>query len=347
MSAPTKQTLRQAWDEFIEAAKAGLVLAAGKDASTIRNTIAPVRVLYRQAVDDIPVNPTARLQLPSSEGRRDRIATPEEAAELIGALQQHDRALWASAMYAGLRRGELLALRLEDVDLPAGLIRVERSYDPRPRQFVTPKSRAGTRTVPIPKVLRGHLSAHKLTLGRSEGLIFGATAERPFTGSNASRRAETAWKRANKIRENEERPLLEPIGLHECRHTFASVMIAAGVNAKGSKHVHGAQLHHDHPRSLRAPVPRQRGRSSGTTRHLFGGRVRASRGPVRWPTRQSLAVSSGERTCTSRRGNACTVIVFGLCCGVAPGGVEPPRTDSKSVALSAELRGHAEQRSGV
>jgi hypothetical protein len=33
--------------------------------------------------------------------------------------------------------------------------------------------------------------------------------------------------------------------------------------------------------------------------------------------------------------------------GVAPGGVEPPRTDSKSVALSAELRGRAPQRSGV
>src|SRR2546421_1104531 len=31
---------------------------------------------------------------------------------------------------------------------------------------------------------------------------------------------------------------------------------------------------------------------------------------------------------------------------VAPGGVEPPRTDSKSVALSAELRGLAAQRSG-
>jgi integrase len=50
--------------------------------------------------------------------------------------------------------------------------------------------------------------------------------------AEAARRAETAWKRANKIREREERPLLEPIGLHECRHTSASLMIAAGVNAK-------------------------------------------------------------------------------------------------------------------
>src|SRR5437016_14156146 len=36
----------------------------------------------------------------------------------------------------------------------------------------------------------------------------------------------------------------------------------------------------------------------------------------------------------------------GLRTAMAPGGVEPPRTDSKSVALSAELRGRAAQRSG-
>jgi integrase len=36
------------------------------------------------------------------------------------------------------------------------------------------------------------------------------------------KRALTAWQRAG----------LEPIGLHECRHTFASLLIAAGVNAK-------------------------------------------------------------------------------------------------------------------
>jgi integrase len=86
------------------------MLAVGKDASTIRNTITPIRVLYRQAVDDIPVNPTAGLQLPKPEGRRDRIATPEEGALLIAALQERDRGLWSTAMYAGLRRGELLDL---------------------------------------------------------------------------------------------------------------------------------------------------------------------------------------------------------------------------------------------
>jgi integrase len=46
-------------------------------------------------------------------------------------------------------------------------------------------------------------------------------------------RAATAWKKENdKRKEREEKVLLEPIGLHEARHTFASLLIAAGVNVK-------------------------------------------------------------------------------------------------------------------
>jgi integrase len=48
---------------------------------------------------------------------------------LIAALPETDQALWATAMYAGLRRGELMALRWEDVDLTKNLITVSRSWD--------------------------------------------------------------------------------------------------------------------------------------------------------------------------------------------------------------------------
>jgi integrase len=58
---------------------------------------------------DVAVNPTSGLELPAARGGRDRIAPPAEAAELIAALLPRDRALWATAMYAGLRRGELIA----------------------------------------------------------------------------------------------------------------------------------------------------------------------------------------------------------------------------------------------
>src|SRR6266566_5043763 len=64
------------------------------------------------------------------------------AAALVEAVAEDDRAVWATAFYAGLRLGELWALRDEDVDLEAGVIRVERSWD-RHEGFIEPKSRAG------------------------------------------------------------------------------------------------------------------------------------------------------------------------------------------------------------
>jgi integrase len=128
--------------------------ADGLDASTVRNTLMPLRAIFRRALarGEVAVNPATGLELPALEGRRDRIASPTEAAALLAALPVRDRALWATAMYAGLRRGELLALRWEDIDLKAGVIHVERSWDAK--EGVAPKSRAARRTVPIAAVLR-------------------------------------------------------------------------------------------------------------------------------------------------------------------------------------------------
>jgi integrase len=176
-------------------------------------------VLFRHALtlDVVAFNPTIGLALPASRGRRDRIASSDEAVALVEALDgERDRALWATAFYAGLRCGELMALRWDDVDFAAGLIRVERAYDPKAREFVTPKSRAGVRRVPIPTALKRHL----LAIRRPSGLVFG-DAE-PFDYRPAMMRARRRWRDAD----------LEPIGLHEARHTYASLMIASGVNAK-------------------------------------------------------------------------------------------------------------------
>ena len=198
------------------------LLAEGRDPSTIRNALMPLRVIFRRAVEDgdLAVNPCTHLRLPAVRGRRERIASPEEAQLLLAALPERDRPIWATALYAGLRRGELMALRWADVDLANGVIRVARAYDEKARVEIEPKSRAGRRAVPIVGALRDILVAHKARQARPDGLVFGGDA--PFQPSNVWRRAQRAWKRAG----------LEPIGLHEARHTFASVLIAAGVNAK-------------------------------------------------------------------------------------------------------------------
>jgi Phage integrase family len=74
----------------------------------------------------------------------------------------------------------------------------------------------------VPSALRKYLLEHRLARGRRGGLFFGRPDGRPFSNQSLRQRAARIWRAAG----------LDPIGLHECRHTFASLMIAAGVNAK-------------------------------------------------------------------------------------------------------------------
>ena len=198
-------------------------IAAGKAPSTVRNAILPLRAIYRRAHhrDEVTTNPTVGLQLPANRSQRDRVARPDEAAALIAAVPIGDRVLWATAFYAGLRRGELLALQWDDVDLDQRLIHVTRSWDPV-EGFIQPKSKAGTRRLPLISSLRNSLIEHRLRQDHAgQGFVFG-TPTQPFNPSAVSWRATQAWKKAG----------LEPITLHQCRHTYASFMIAAGVNTK-------------------------------------------------------------------------------------------------------------------
>lgn len=200
------------------------LVADGLSASTVQCSLLPLRAMYKRAIslDELTVNPTTGLRLPAIRGGRDRIVTPQQAGKLIDALPTvHDRALWGTALYAGLRRGELLALRWEDIDLKAAQIDVQRSWDVAEGHDVGPKSAVGRRKVPIASRLKALLAAHRLA-GRTDGLVFGENGTRAMSPAASTSRADAAWKAAK----------LERITLHEARHTYASLMIAAGVNAK-------------------------------------------------------------------------------------------------------------------
>jgi integrase len=106
----------------------------------------------------LPINPTTGLDMPADLGRRDRIVSPEQAVTLLGVLSDQDRPLWATAMYAGLRCGELRGLRWDDVEFLDGVIHVRRGWDDVEGE-IAPKSRAAIRRVPMPTILRGHLEA--------------------------------------------------------------------------------------------------------------------------------------------------------------------------------------------
>jgi integrase len=213
LSAVSRVTIQDLVDDLV---------ASGAAPSTTRNAVLPLRAIYRRAIarSEIMVNPTEGLALPAVRARRERVARPQEAASLIAAVPARDRAIWAKALYAGLRLGELKALRWHDIDLQANIITVRRSWDQREGP-IAPKSHAGTRRIPISKPLRTQLIAHQLAQSTKQELIFGRPNGQPFSQA-VTNRARAAWRKKQ----------LQPIGLHRCRHTYASFMIAAGINAK-------------------------------------------------------------------------------------------------------------------
>ena len=124
--------------------------AAGLSASTVQNTLDLLRVILPRAIrsDLMVVDPTDNSELRQPKGRRERIATPAEAVALLDALRDLEQALWATAFYTGMRRGELRALLWSDVDLSARRIRVRRGWDDE-EGAQDGKSVAAERTLPI------------------------------------------------------------------------------------------------------------------------------------------------------------------------------------------------------
>jgi integrase len=111
------------------------------------------------------------------------------------------------------------------------VIQVRRSWDVK-AGAIEPKSRKGKRKVPIAGVLRSYLAEHKLRTGRDgQDFVFGSRPDRPFTPTHIRKRALKAWAiGAVGSFFRGERGNLEPIGLHECRHTYVSLMFDAGLS---------------------------------------------------------------------------------------------------------------------
>jgi integrase len=114
---------------------------------------------------------------------------------------------------------ELRALRWTDVD--DNVLRVVQTWDDKEREQERGKTRAAVRTVMVISELRPFLLAHKIATGRrGDDLVFGKSAHEAMVRSTIRSRALRAWEAAG----------LTPITPHECRHTFGSIMAAAGVD---------------------------------------------------------------------------------------------------------------------
>ncbi len=204
--------------------------AGGVGAKSIRNYIGTLSAMYRYAMHPrrrwASTNPCEVIDLPalpaSTEVRYLTMPQVEAlaSAAVSGEHQQLDRALYLAAAMTGLRQGELIALRWQDIAWEDRRVRVVRNHVLG--QFDTPKSRRSARSVPLSSQLARELRRwQQATRWRApDALVF---AE-PVSGDVLRRGAlMRRYRRALKAAQ------IDPHRFHDLRHTFGTAMAAAGV----------------------------------------------------------------------------------------------------------------------
>ncbi len=130
--------------------------------STLRNLVSLLRSVYSAAVLDrlVAVSPVVRLTLPSA--RRERVVplTVDQVRALAEAIPVRNRAMVIVQAGLGLRIGELLALRQQDVDVARHVVRIEWQLAPASKVRSAPKTPRSRRTVPLPDVVAQAVAEH-------------------------------------------------------------------------------------------------------------------------------------------------------------------------------------------
>jgi integrase len=175
--------------------------------------------IFRRAqhVWGLPLNPVASVERHPQRSSGDiDVFSPEEVWALVrAAASDQDGAVFLTAAFTGLRRGELLALRWRDVDFTGSVIRVRASY--AGGRVTTPKS-GKVRSVPMAPAVAAALAR----LGERErwtgddDLVFVGELGSYLDGAALRRRYASALRRAG----------LRPLRFHDLRHTFGTRMIA-------------------------------------------------------------------------------------------------------------------------
>ena len=212
-------------------------LRDGLKPKTVRYLRGTLRTALNEAVrwGLIPRNAAALVDGPRVERYSIRPFTPEEARQLLQAIRG-DRleALYSVALTMGLRQGEALGLRWDDVDLDIGYIRITKQLQRihGSPQLVEPKTERSRRTIAMPPMIAEALKEHRArqdkdraaTRGRwvETGLVFTTPIGTPLDGTAVTKGFHRLLERAG----------LPQRRFHDLRHSCATLLLVQGVSPR-------------------------------------------------------------------------------------------------------------------
>jgi integrase len=196
------------------------MLRAGYAPQTAKHAHKILRVALAQAVrwDLVPRNVAALVRAPRVVRRPVEGLTADEALRFLDATRDDPwHALYVLAITTGMRRGELLALRWQDIDLAAGTVRVEhtlRQVSAWRWAWETPKTDSSRRTLPLTRRAVEALREHRAG-ATSAVVVFARPDGRPLPPAEVTRTFQAALARHG----------IRKVRFHDMRHTAAQLLL--------------------------------------------------------------------------------------------------------------------------
>lgn len=210
------------------------------DTKLVPRSLKTLKHIIQQSLDFaikdnlLRINPCVDIKIPTSDipKKEIEILTLQEQEKYISVLGSTKyKLLFLTALFTGMRLGELIALKWTNVDLKENTITVSESYkrttvykpdgtSERITDKKTPKTQNSNRLIPIPKQLSKLLKEHKLS--SKSDYVFSCSSGRYVAANNIGRIQVTLCKKADIPYKN----------FHALRHTYATRLIENGTDIK-------------------------------------------------------------------------------------------------------------------
>lgn len=206
-------------------------------AKTLREMLNLLKQVFSSAVEDglIPTNPakSSRLSNPGKASKNREALDRDTLAEIAGKLhllEENDRRFLALAMYTGMRRGEIVGLRWEDIDLANNVIHVQRSANINKGKAIIgeTKTASGKRDIPIAPDLLSNLKPLKAT-----GYVIVGTRDQSGKEPITCTIYVAMLKRINKVID------MHGATAHVFRHSLGTLLYDASQNVKTVQSIMG------------------------------------------------------------------------------------------------------------